>query len=187
MSDNLHIVSVETVQTLLMNASPDGQAQISAVVDALSAAFNGHVGYQFRAKTYNDVVLNGGGTGVLILPHPHVTAVTKVEYRQSKNDWTELDDEYWECDDVMHQGVMGYGGYVFAYGRRNWRVTFTAGYELDTMPGPVVEAFMGEVNRWIERRWDLSSKSMSGNANSTTSFLHEDVRRKLAAYMRIGI
>lgn len=185
----IDIMTIEEVQSLLLDSSAESQTALAFAITRISAAFNQIAGYQLVTKEYEDQVVNGTGETLLVFPAMNVTACSKLEYRSSKTEWTELEDDHWELDYVHKLGVVGYSNFRFTRGLQNWRATFTAGWSQVNMPGLIIEAFITEIQRWTERRWDLSSKSHGGQANSTTGYrdISAHTRQMLMAYCRIGI
>jgi len=186
------IISIEDAQQYMQNSG--GGELLELAVSSLSRAFNEMVGYQIISKEYADQVLSGGGTSLLRFPAMNVTACEKVQYRSGRQSdgtvlWTDLDVTSWELDYITKLGVVGYDGYIFGRGTQNYRATFTAGYALADVPGMIVEQFVAELMRWMERRHDISSKSAAGNADVTISYrdLTIETRRVLQSFARIGI
>ena len=189
MANAIDILSIEEVQTLLLDSSTQAAGALEFAITRLSSAFNAIAGFQLISKTYTEQIVNGTGESLLIFPAMNVTACTAVQYRSTKTDWLDLESDHWELDYVHKLGVVGYSGYKFVRGLQNWRVSFTAGWAQADMPGIIIEAFITELQRWAERRWDMSSKSMGGQANNTHSYrdISSETRRMLMTYCRLGV
>lgn len=189
---DIDIITIDDAQIYLQNSS--NSSQLQTVLTALSRAFSAMVGYQIISKEYTDQVLSGGGTSLLRFPAMNVTACSKISYRSGRSSdgtvlWTELDATNWELDYINKLGIVGYEGYIFGRGTQNYQASYTAGWALADVPGIIIEQFVAELNRWMERRHDLQTRSISGNADATFSYrdLSAETRRVLQAYARIGI
>lgn len=170
LNDNA-IITAADAQTFLKNSSAGAEADIQLAVNVLSSKFDELVGFQLVAQDYEEHVVDGMGTDELHFGVRNVTACTKVQYRSGIDSWSDLSSNVWLLDSKHKLGVVGYAGFTFAEGRMNYRADFTAGWAVDAMPGTIVDAFMHELKRWVERSAHVSTETAGKNKDVTTTYL----------------
>lgn len=182
MEDDTNIITIDTAKAFLGDSTPEGQTLIEEGITVLSNRFDAVVGYQLVSKEYEDQVVRGSGDDLLLLPARNITAVSSVKYRSSKSNWTELGSSYWEIDDIHSLGVRGYG-YTWVLNAL-YKVTFTAGWSQENMPGDLVEAMIHELRRYISRRFDVVSENTGGQSSKGMSYrdLAPETRAVLIKY-----
>lgn len=159
-------------------------------------------GRRFKRATYTQEVYDGSPLNedtrlpYLILNHAPVTAITAFQYRtgtKSSPTWVDFAaDDYEEIND---KGIIEVG---LPKGRRNIRITYTAGYLIDfdnefdetlhTLPYDLSELAERLVIRWWKKRDDEGKKSTAFESSTTTwteQLLDATDREVIANYRRV--
>jgi len=186
MTDLIDIATARYYLALASGADAGGQA--AEGIRVLTASFNAFVGYELASAAHADIVVSGTGTRLLLLPARNVTAVTKVEYRiPGETAWTEYDASDYEVDARTGAGVLAIliSSWRVDY---SYRATFTAGWAAADIPGDIIEMFIYELRRYVERRQDLASENMGGQSNSGQNYIDitAKTQRALSRYMLVG-
>lgn len=155
-----------------LNGSAD-DAVLDRLVTSISAYVEAYLNRKIASATYTDV-LDGTGTNGLMLPRYPVTAVSSVSIGGVLVS-AAADDA--SMGYVWSDIGLDYRGGVFTSGRRNVRVTYTAGYSVTP---PEIEQAVLELAalRYRERdRIGHSSKSIGGETVAyVTKALPDSVR-----------
>ncbi len=178
------IIDLATAQVYLDNSSSDADDLHHLGINVVSALFDSFCGYQLIEKAYSAVRLNGTGSDLLRFNVRNVTAITLLEYRSSRSNYTELSTTLYEVDDVNRLGAIGFGGYTFSRGVNNYRTSFTSGWTQTLMPGTILDAFFKEFKRFVEKRGDLTAENLRGQATKGRTYanLREETIEALTAY-----
>lgn len=147
-------------QTPLASGYTD--AELQAVADQITEDFAQICGVSFVPVTVTDEVLAGSGDGVLILPHPQVTAVTAAARRYWQDTtWTDLTTDELATLIVEAAGVVHWPGNVWPHGAGRVKVTYTHGYA--SAPAQIKRAAL------ILAVNDLLSSNVSDRATQQTN------------------
>jgi hypothetical protein len=163
-------------------------AQLSQIILGVSTAFEEFCGRTFADTTYTDEVHDGSGfrDAIVLNQRPITTTTTMI---------VKLDDD--AVDATLYgndadEGIVYLANGVWSQGRRNLKVTYSAGYT--TMPEDLVMAATAQVVHVFNQsspggaRLGLDSNadaSGGGTSYSPSDFLPE-VLRTLRAYQRVG-
>lgn len=109
----------------------DSSAYSSAAITAKSAEIKEWLeracGVNFESTTHTDEYHDGDGTSELLLDWPRVTAVTAASQRDDAT-WTALTAAELAELQPYDTGLVYWDGATWNRGRRNIKVTYTAGY-----------------------------------------------------------
>jgi len=170
LNDNA-LCTVETVKLYIGNTDPANDSKIELAINILSRAFDDMVGYRLIQADYPNTILDGAGNRILRFPVHNISACSRIEYRSTEYGWCELPTHFYELDTVGKRGVIGTGSFFFSAGIRNWRASFTGGWERSQLPGIILESFLYEMKRFLELRPDVLSENLGGQSMSGRTFL----------------
>jgi hypothetical protein len=109
--------------------SPGNAVQIQNAINAASDYIRRHTGRQF-VLTSDDVtiveIFSGIGDEIYYPKHAPILNVTSVHY-WNVDTWTAVDSTYTPATDGEYVNFVE--GYEFYRGARNWKVTYTIGYD----------------------------------------------------------
>lgn len=155
-------------------------------------------GRRFERTVHTQEVYDGGdGTlRLLILDHAPVTAISAFQYRtgaKSNPTWVDF-----AADDYEEDNDKGLIEVALPSGRRNIRITYTAGYLIDfdnefdaalhTLPYDLTELCERLVIRWWKKRDDEGKTSTAFDTSTVTwtkQLLDETDREVIANYRRV--
>lgn len=120
---------------------------------------------KFGSNSYIETQQVGvDGAKYIFLNQPHVTALTKIEYRQglySNPNWTEVPTTDYELVEDGESGIIRIHGWAWK-GTDTVRITYTAGYTIDfanagdltkhDLPADITELCEKLVVRWFKKR-----------------------------------
>lgn len=154
-------------------------------------------GRRFLRTTYTNEIYDGGDGSqkLLILRNAPVSTITSFQYRtgtKSSPTWVDFNADSYEEDD--DRGVIEV---ALPKGRRNIRVTYTAGYLIDfsnefddaqhTLPYDISDLAEALVTRRFKKRDDEGKESVAFESSTTTwtkQLLDETDREVIANYRR---
>ena len=114
-------------------------SQYSGEIDARVKAF---LGYDVEETVYTEELYDGEGTEYLFPKHFPVTTISKLEVYEGLDsllaedweEWTVAGGEYTRLIKQDNGFVIYMDGNVFPEGDQNVRITYTAGYDSNTLP-----------------------------------------------------
>ena len=172
--------------------------QYSLEIDAKVKAF---LGYDIEETVYTEEVYDGTGSHYLFPKAMPVTIFTKLEIYEGLDSLGAEDWEEWTQNDeyerlVIQRGgeILYISGVVFPAGIQNIRITYTAGYTVDTLPQDIQsvckELMYLKYQGIDQKKLGTTSKSRNeGGVSSTVSFenLEDETLKKIAHYQLVRV
>ena len=171
--------------------------QYSMEIDARVKAF---LGYDIEEADYTEELYDGDGTQYLFPKAIPVTTFTTLEiYQGLDSDDAEDWDEWTQGDDytrlIKQDGglILFIDGNIFPEGQQNIRITYTAGYDSDTLPQDIQsvckELMLLRYKGIDEQNLGRTSLSLGVGSNATASYdLDEDkILKKIEHYRFLRI
>jgi hypothetical protein len=151
------LIAVEDLATFLQATIADDDPAALAAIDAASAAVRRETGQILTPVVADQVVLDGSGSGVLLLPELPVTAVTAISV-----DGTALETTAWRW---TRSGLLYRLGAAYRYGEpwvagaANVAVTYSHGFD------PLPDDLKDVVARIAGRRYQAGQAVVSATGN----------------------
>lgn len=135
-------------------------------------------------------IVSGAGDDVLWLREPPVS-ITSVERRDAiGTGWETVDSTYYELDPINQRKLFRLGGYVWAKGRRNYKITYKDGYATGSEPLDVYQAVIDLVAAQYRTMGAEGVKSeRMGDYQYTIADINDmpRVRETISAWRRIRV
>ena len=196
----MSLVTIADYKTALKigDATEDAKLlQYSGEIDARIKAF---LGYDIEEAVYTEELYDGDGTQYLFPKAIPVTTFTTLEIYQGLDSddaedwdtWTQGDDytRLIKQDDGL---ILFIDGNIFPEGQQNIRITYTAGYDSDTLPQDIQsvckELMLLRYKGIDEQNLGRTSLSLGVGSNATASYdLDEDkILKKIEHYRFLRI
>lgn len=154
------LTTLADLKSLLGITSTSHDALLSTLISTSTDFIQSYCGRTFQQTAHSQIEIDGQGSDSLILPNYPVDASASfvLQYRTSslrEASWETLDSKYYYVD--WNEGMIIRAGGSwrlpegkFAKGKRNYRVTYTAGYYL---PGDV--GYVGDGSQALDLPYDL--------------------------------
>lgn len=146
-------VTLNEVKEALDITTPDSDARLNGYINRATDMIENYCQRKFLSAAYTDEEYQGNGTYYLTLRNFPVTALTAVSFRTSSNynapNWDAISSNDF---DIVSEGKTNAGriasnfGFPIGGGTNNFKVTYTAGYAIDDIPGDLKEALVELVN-----------------------------------------
>lgn len=123
------LVSLSDVKSFLGISGSSNDAVLSTIISSVSTFVENYIGYTVASTTYTNEEFDGTGKEKYNIPVYPVTVFTSMDYRTTsanENSWEQIDSEdYFVYLDEGYVHLIG----GFHEGPKNYRMTYTAGYE----------------------------------------------------------
>ena len=118
--------------TIVANSTKDTILQ--RLIDSVTDFIEHHIGYRVQLATYTNEEYDTERGDTLLVKRFPIGTFTRLQRRNSalnETDWETVDSSFYHVD--TDTGIInGAGGWRFARSRKGYRVTYTAGYDIDT-------------------------------------------------------
>lgn len=158
------LCTIEEIGERLGVEAPEQADELQRLVNGVSGAVESYLFRNLFQQTYTNELHDGHDDYVMLLEQFPITALTSVSWLQYSYPQTET----WIVQDIAQYVVDPYVQrkivsryWPFVCGMLNWRVTYTAGYTIATMPWEIIEG--GKL--WMIEVWRRQSKQLEGVAS----------------------
>ena len=184
------ICSVNEVKTFIYGSTSPStyDSTISAIIDQIEAMLKKETGLTIVDTDYDDIddeVVDGTGMKKIYSTYWPIQSVDKVEYRDADWSFTEYTEQ--AASDMEFDRYIIYTQYVVRQeGRRNLRISYTAGYKTANVPDDLkLAAIMLTAQLFNQREMvGVKTQSLLGLTMTMDEKDNKTVKRILDKYKR---
>lgn len=196
----MSLVTLADYKSALGITGTDENTKITQYSLEIDDRVKSYLGYDTEETEYSQELYDGSGTNTLIPRNIPVTTITTLEVYEGLDSDGNEDWETWTQNDEYTRLIIRDGGMVihidgacFPEGEQNIRLTYTAGYDSDTLPQDI-QAVCKELMILKYRNIDKevmgkssASIGMGSNTSDTYEFNEDDILKKIEHYRIVRI
>lgn len=193
------LVALSDVKTRLSISGSTEDARLNALIDEISGKIQDRCGRRLVQEAYTNEFYSGTDDDLLILrqgPLVSIESVEDVDYDSGGASYTTVNasdyimegrrDENWR-----YQGRIRRINGAWLIGRRNYRISYTAGYDSADLPHSLRHACLNWIQFWYLKRDSFGkTKSRIGDGDEqwlSMAQVDDAIEREIAKYRLPGL
>lgn len=157
LDNTVAVISLNEVKEAIQESSNTYDAELNGFINRASAIIENYCQRKFIQQTYTNEEYGGNGQYRLKLRNWPVTALSTLQWNTSSDfanpDWETLDTSDYDLERVnQNDAGLIFLASGFVKGINNYRVTYTAGYAIDSMPHDIRAAAIELVAYMFRKR-----------------------------------